>query len=1027
MASKGQLVIRFAGDLRDFSKATGQVSNKLQGIAKVAGAAGIAAGAALAAGVVGSMSVEKANDKLAAQLGLSAKKSGQIGKIAGNLYKNAYGDSIEGVNDAVGAVMTSIDGMSKASGKRLEDVTAKALDFATAFEVDVARASQVAGQVMRTGLAKNATEAFDLMTAASQKVPKALREDVLDAADEYGQFFAGIGMNGKQTFAALVKGAEKGQFGIDKIGDAVKEFTIRSTDMSTASKNAYTAIGLDAESMANKMVKGGKSAGRATQDIVKGLLSMKPGAKQANAAIALFGTPLEDLSVQEIPAFLKQLQGGGKAMDGFAGSTKRMGKTLNDNAATNLESFKRQVSSTFIEFVGGKALPKVNEIASALATKFGPAVKSATEFLSRNTWVLKVLGVVLGALGAVLVTYHAMVVASAIATKTAAVMTGAWSVATKIASAAQMVWNAAMKVGTKAALGTRIQIAALAVQQRIASAATVAHTAITKGAAVAQKALNLAMRANPIGLVITAIGLLVAGLVWFFTKTKAGQKIVKVVWSGIKSAIKGVTDWWTKTAWPAIKSALKAMGSWFKSVGAGVGRVWRSMGDGIGRVWKWIKRNVIDRFVLGLKVLRLAFLLARDRVADAFGSMRDRLERVGSWIRKNVFGRMRDALSRMKDGFRNAKDGIGRIWEGLKKLAAKPINFVLGTVYNNGIRKWVGQVFKFFGKGNPLPKANLVRFAKGSEDHRAQIARAGAMRLWAEPETGGEAYIPLAQGKRARSTAILGQVASKFGFGLQKFANGGFSPGDFLKAVTSGPVKFVKDKVTSLVSDKFAGRQSGIYSMLRMIPGTIVKGLGDKLKGMFSGGTGGSFTGANIGAIGWRRMSAIVNEVLPDAKITSAFRPGAVTAGYGTQSYHALGRAVDIAGGPGLSAIWEKLNALYGKSSQELLYSPKGARQIIGKGVRGFTNAITTANHQNHVHWAMAKGGIVKARPGGTHIIAGEGGHDEAVVPLSGPHAPRGGGRERVVHVDLGPEIMRIIRRQVKDGGGNVQLVLGRG
>jgi hypothetical protein len=58
----------------------------------------------------------------------------------------------------------------------------------------------------------------------------------------------------------------------------------------------------------------------------------------------------------------------------------------------------------------------------------------------------------------------------------------------------------------------------------------------------------------------------------------------------------------------------------------------------------------------------------------------------------------------------------------------------------------------------------LHQYADGA--HVAQIARAGDMRLWAEPETGGEAYIPLAGSKRGRSTAILSQVADMFGYDL---------------------------------------------------------------------------------------------------------------------------------------------------------------------------------------------------------------------------------------------------------------------
>ena len=46
----------------------------------------------------------------------------------------------------------------------------------------------------------------------------------------------------------------------------------------------------------------------------------------------------------------------------------------------------------------------------------------------------------------------------------------------------------------------------------------------------------------------------------------------------------------------------------------------------------------------------------------------------------------------------------------------------------------------------------------GTESHVAQIAPAGAWRVWAEPETGGEAYIPLAASKRSRSVQILAET-----------------------------------------------------------------------------------------------------------------------------------------------------------------------------------------------------------------------------------------------------------------------------
>ncbi|WP_433520149.1 hypothetical protein ACQP2T_63455 (plasmid) [Nonomuraea sp. CA-143628] len=60
-------------------------------------------------------------------------------------------------------------------------------------------------------------------------------------------------------------------------------------------------------------------------------------------------------------------------------------------------------------------------------------------------------------------------------------------------------------------------------------------------------------------------------------------------------------------------------------------------------------------------------------------------------------------------------------------------------------------------------RGGIAAFASGGENHVAQIARPGTIRLWNEPETQGEAYIPLAMSKRGRSEDILSEVASRFG------------------------------------------------------------------------------------------------------------------------------------------------------------------------------------------------------------------------------------------------------------------------
>lgn len=63
-------------------------------------------------------------------------------------------------------------------------------------------------------------------------------------------------------------------------------------------------------------------------------------------------------------------------------------------------------------------------------------------------------------------------------------------------------------------------------------------------------------------------------------------------------------------------------------------------------------------------------------------------------------------------------------------------------------------------------------FANGGlrERHVAQIAPAGAYRVWAEPETGGEAYIPLSYAKRRRSIDIWAETGRRLG--IPGFADG---------------------------------------------------------------------------------------------------------------------------------------------------------------------------------------------------------------------------------------------------------------
>ncbi|QBJ94420.1 phage tail tape measure protein (plasmid) [Streptomyces seoulensis] len=79
------------------------------------------------------------------------------------------------------------------------------------------------------------------------------------------------------------------------------------------------------------------------------------------------------------------------------------------------------------------------------------------------------------------------------------------------------------------------------------------------------------------------------------------------------------------------------------------------------------------------------------------------------------------------------------------------------------ITKANGGIVNFADGGLTGRPAHRQHFANGTENHLAEIAPAGAWRIWAEDETGGEAYIPLALSKRRRSRAIAEETIRRLG------------------------------------------------------------------------------------------------------------------------------------------------------------------------------------------------------------------------------------------------------------------------
>jgi phage-related minor tail protein len=512
--------------------------------------AGVAAGAGLAVGAsfVSMLESQGANRLTTAQLGLDPAESAAAGKLAGELYAGNYGDSLEGVNEAVGAVASSITGLGDMGSDQMQTATRDALNFATAFGTDVGESAQIAGGLIKNGLAADATEAFDLMTAGFQQVPAAMREELPAILTEYGTNFRALGYTGEQSMALLVDAAAQGPFVLDKMGDALKEFTIRGTDMSKASTQAYEAIGLSADDMAAKLVAGGPAAQEATQQVAAGLLGIEDPVARANNAIALFGTPLEDLSVDQIPAFLNAISMQNGELENVAGTAAALDTTLSTGIGHTFETLKRGAQQAATEGMGaliagftqGKTdgdgwQGTLQNLSAAVSGVLQPALGGASSFVT---------GTVLPALGSLFdfLTTHQTTV-----TVIAGLISG-------VLAAAFLVWGtrAIMAAGQNALAWLSVVTSSntgAAASSR--SALQVVARWVFMGAQSLLQAARMAaawvIALGPIGWATAAVIAIVALVIANWDKVKA---FTGKAWSAVSGAV--------KTAAGAVKDAAKA-------------------------------------------------------------------------------------------------------------------------------------------------------------------------------------------------------------------------------------------------------------------------------------------------------------------------------------------------------------------------------------------------------------------------------------------------------------------------------------
>lgn len=271
------------------------------GGAALAGGIGVAvaAGVGLAGHAVFSFSEEyqEAMNQIQSATGATSEQMDSFSDIAENLYNQNKGENFYDIAQSLSVVRQ----VTKQSGQALEDATRNGMIYADVFGEEITESTKAADTMMRN-FGITSTEAYNLLAQGAQKGLNKSGE-LLDTANEYSGYFAKLGFSADAMFDTFAAGLDAGAFNLDKVGDGIKEFGIRTKDGSKSSLEAYKAIGLNGAQMTAEFAAGGKTAQQAFLKTSKAIAAIKDPVVQNAVSVQLFGTQAEDLESRVIKAY----------------------------------------------------------------------------------------------------------------------------------------------------------------------------------------------------------------------------------------------------------------------------------------------------------------------------------------------------------------------------------------------------------------------------------------------------------------------------------------------------------------------------------------------------------------------------------------------------------------------------------------------------------------------------------------------------------------------------------------------------
>ena len=317
------------------------------------------------------------------------------------------------------------------------------------------------------------------------------------------------------------------------------------------------------------------------------------------------------------------------------------------------------------------------------------------------------------------------------------------------------------------------------------------------------------------------------------------------VWNGIQSSVRTVADFFTAYVQPVISAVWTGIQVGAQFLWNGIVAIWNGIQSAIQTVVGWFQTYVQPVITAVWDGIKAGADLLWSGLQTVWNGIKDTINTVASWFRDTLKPIFDTVTTNIKTAFDNMKSGIQTVWDGVKSVAAKPINFLINTVYKDGIKKTADSIAEKLGLSLRLPDVSPIPgYASGgvlpgyspgrdiyhfySPDGGGAIALSGGEAIM-RPEwvraVGGPAAVNR-MNAAARGGAGDRVPGGDRGVGFAAFADGGIW--EKLKSTVGAGVQTASnwiataaDAVSSIISDPLGA----VENLLRIPMNAALKGI----------------------------------------------------------------------------------------------------------------------------------------------------------------------------------------------------------